>query len=444
MRARNALSVVVLLGLAASAASSTHAASESPPGITLADAVRIAATQSAAARLASARAAQAGDRAGQARAALLPSLAGTASTSRRTFNLRAQGFPLPPATPDIIGPIDNADARVRITQTLIDLPSWQRWQAAGLGERAGRADLEAASEAAAANGALAWLRAARARARAEARRQDLELAAELLRLAREQFAAGVSPAIDTTRASTQAAATRADLLVARNQADRARLDLARALGADPLAAAEPSDTLSGGTAVTSAPSDRAAALAYAREHRAELQSEAARLRRARVERTATSMERLPRLDAAADWGYSGQHPNDWQETHSVSIGVSLPVLDGLRRESRIAEQGALVSEAEVRSHDAADQVAAEVEAALLDLDSGQEQLGVTFERLRLAQEEVDQASERFRNGVAGNIEVINAQLSLLRARDAEIEARYTVAAARVALARATGVARDVH
>ena len=87
---------------------------------------------------------------------------------------------------------------------------------------------------------------------------------------------------------------------------------------------------------------------------------------------------------------------------------------------------------------------AEVEAALLDLDSGHEQVVVALDRLRLADEEVAQASERFRNGVAGNIEVINAQLSLLRARDAEIDARFAVAAARVALARATGVAREIH
>lgn len=420
-------------------------AAETPAArITLADAVRIASSQSAGARLAGARATQAGQRAGQARAALLPSLAGTASTSRRTFNLKAQGFPLPPTTPDVIGPIDNVDARVRVTQTVFDVPSLQRWQAAGLGAQAGRADLEAASEAAAANGALAWLRAARAGARVDARRQDLLLASELLRLAREQHAAGVSPAIDTTRASTQAAASRADLLVAQNLADRARLDLARALGADPLAVAEPADSLSGASAETGAPTEREAALAYARTHRAELQSEQVRLRRARLERTATSMERLPRLDAAADWGMSGQHSSDWQDTYSMAIGVSLPVFDGWRRESRIAEQGALVAEAEVRAHDAADQVSAEVEAALLDLDSGHEQLSVAQERLRLAQEEVDQAAERFRNGVAGNIEVINAQLSLLRARDAEIDARFTVAAARVALARAAGVARDIH
>jgi outer membrane protein TolC len=46
--------------------------------------------------------------------------------------------------------------------------------------------------------------------------------------------------------------------------------------------------------------------------------------------------------------------------------------------------------------------------------------------------------------VAGNIEVINAQLSFVRARDTDIDARFAAAVARVALARAVGVARLLH
>ena len=45
--------------------------------------------------------------------------------------------------------------------------------------------------------------------------------------------------------------------------------------------------------------------------------------------------------------------------------------------------------------------------------------------------------------MANNVEVINAQASLVRARDAEIDARFASALARVALARATGLARTL-
>lgn len=417
-------------------------ASEVP--LTLGEAVARATREAGAVRMAEARTAQSVDRVGQARAALLPSLSGSASLGERTFNLRAQGFPLPPTTPDVIGPIDNVDARVRVVQPVLDVAAWQRWRAAGLGAQVGRADLAATTEMAAQAAALAWLRAARATALVEARRQDLALALELQRLAREQHAAGVSPAIDTTRAGTQAIASRAALLVAENQRDRARLDLSRTLGAGVDTRLVPADTLSDALAHSRAPLELAPALALAHAERPDLAGERARLDRARRERGATAAERLPRLDAAADWGLAGQHTDDWHRTRSVAVGLSWPLFDGLRREARLAEQGAAVREATVRADDLEDQVRAEVEAALLDLDSGREQVAVALERLRLADEEVAQAAERFRNGVAGNIEVINAQLSLLRARDAEIDARFAVAAARVALARATGVARELH
>ena len=425
------------------------AASAAPMRLTLAEAVRIAAGESPAARIAALRSDQAERRVGQSRGALLPSLTGSASTSNRTFNLKAQGIPFPsipgvPRTPDVIGPINNVDARVRVTQTVLDLPSWQKWRAAGFGARAGRADQDAAAEAAAQAGALAWLRAARAGALVSARQQELGLALELLRLAREQQAAGVSPAIDTTRASTQAAASRGALLVAENQRDRTRLDLARALGMDPASAPEPADSLGDASAATDVPTEQAAALALALSHRADLMGEGARVQRARAEKAATSLERLPRVDAAADWGLSGQHTSDWQDTRTYALGVTMPLLDGGRREARVGEQEALIRESAVRERDLRDQVAADVRAALLDLASGREQRSVAAEQLRLAEEEVAQASERFTNGVAGNIEVINAQASLLHAHDTEIDARFTLAAARVALARAAGIARQLH
>src|SRR5260221_308842 len=159
---------------------------------------------------------------------------------------------------------------------------------------------------------------------------------------------------------------------------------------------------------------------------------------------APPVERLPRLDAEADWGYSGLHVADWQTTRAYALGLTMPVLDGGRREARIGEQDATIREEAVRAKDLHDQVAADVRGALLDLASGRDLGRVAAERLRLAEEEVAQASERFTNGVAGNIEVIDAQSTLLRARDAEIDARYALATARVALARAAGVARNLH
>jgi outer membrane protein len=306
------------------------------------------------------------------------------------------------------------------------------------------AESDAAAELAANNAAIAYLRAARARAVVEARESDVALAMELLSLADWQQHAGTSPAIDTTRARTQVVAARGALLLARNAAGRARIDLARAMGIDPAAPPVLADTLSEMLGASDAPSDSAGAAAFARAHRPELAAEQAKLGRSRTERTAITAERLPRLDVALDWGISGIHWNDAFPTHDYAAALTVPLVDGLRREARISEQLSVERESELRLHDLKDQVAADVDAAVLDLASGDEQLRVANERVALAEAELAQARERFTSGVSGNIEVINAQTSLVRARDAQIDARFAIAAARVAVARAAGVARTLH
>ena len=85
-----------------------------------------------------------------------------------------------------------------------------------------------------------------------------------------------------------------------------------------------------------------------------------------------------------------------------------------------------------------------MDAALLDLRSAAAQQSISGDRLRLAAEEVSQARQRFEAGVAGNIEVINAQESLVRAREADIDARFAGLTAKIALARSVGSARTLH
>src|SRR5205085_1871328 len=56
------------------------------------------------------------------------------------------------------------------------------------------------------------------------------LAAELVSMPQRQLRAGVGVGLDVTRAQSQLASTRAQLIAARNERNRASLDLLRALG----------------------------------------------------------------------------------------------------------------------------------------------------------------------------------------------------------------------
>jgi len=440
----------LLIALAFAAAAPLRAQTPTPVRLSFAGAVRQATGASAdsapaAVTIAGFRSDAAGARVRQARAALLPNLSLTGSWVNRTFNPQTLGFQLPGLSlPSLVPPFNAYDGRARVTQTLFDLSSVSRVSAARGQLNAADAERSAVIETAAQNVALAYARAARANAVVAARQADSALAAELVGLAVAQQQAGVSASIDVTRAKTQLADAAGRLVVAENQLDRAKIDLARALGIEPSTPITLTDSLSVQLGAADVPADRNAAVTQAIATRPDLIAEQARGAAARQAVSAISAERLPRLDLEADYGFSGLRVPDAVGTRQIAVEVTVPILDGFRREGRKAEQAATARESDVRVRDLRQQVAADVDGALLDLRSAGAQQQIAAERLQLAAQEVAEARQRFRAGVAGNIEVINAQSSLLRARDADIDARFAAVSARIALARSVGSARTLH
>jgi outer membrane protein TolC len=439
--------VVIAVGLATVGLAGA-ARAQAPVPLSLREAVTRAADQTAGVRVAGAEVEAAVARAGEARGALLPQLSASAMDMNRTFNLYAMGITLPtapgePPMPPLVGPFANVDARVRLNQTLFDPASYLRMKTAKVGVTGSTARESAAREAAAVKAAMTYLKVVRAQSVLEARKADAALAGELLELAETQLQSGVSTAIDVTRARTQKVAADGATLVAQNASEQAQIELARALGESPTTRYQLTDGLSAESLVGSIPLNADSLVALAIARRPELKVAEAVGDAASTMKRAIRAERLPRVDLFADYGASGLHPNDAIATRELGVQVSIPLLDGFRREARLEEQSAVEKEADLRAADLRDQVRAEVAGALLDLKNGEQQSAIAAERLQLAEDELSQAKERFSNGVAGNIELINAQASLNHARDAQIDARYTIATAQAALARAAGVAAGI-
>jgi outer membrane protein TolC len=428
-------------------AGAASAQDTTPVPLTLARAVAVAADTAPAVRLAELRATEAEQRVRETRGALLPSLNAAVSEDRRTQNLKTFGFELPlPAGSEIsdkIGPVDVFDARLRATTTLFDPAGLVRVRASRAAAEGSHADAATAAESAAQRAAATYVVAQRAAATVSARREVVRLAGELVSLAQAQLDRGVATALDVTRARTQLATAEGLLSVAQNQLDQARVNLARAMGVDPTTPLQITDSLTASTGAAGAPATEAAAVEAALANRPELRSAEAQQRAAQLGAQAVRAERLPRLDLAADYGVTGLNVPDAFPTYNIAVQVSVPVFDGFRREAREQQQRLAADEARVRAGDVRQQVEAEVRSALLDVASGQDQQRIAAERLRLANEELSQAQERFANGLATNIEVINAQQNLVRARDAVIDAQSVSASARVNLARATGTTLNI-
>ena len=441
----NRVAAAAVLAAACFGVPSLHAQAPASIRLSFADAVRRVTSQEAppSVELAGLRTDESRARVTQARSGLLPSVSVGGLWSNRTLNPKSLGFSFP-GLPSLIGPFNVVDGRVSLQQTVFDFSKLKRVNAAKSQLNASSAEGSAVEETAAQTVAVAYARAVRAQAVVSARRADSALAAELVTLANAQVQAGVSASIDVTRARVQLSESAGRLILASAQLERAKIDLARSLGLATDAAIELTDTLTLQLGEANVPTSRDAAVAQAVAVRPDLAAELARGTAARTAASAISAERLPRLDLAADYGLTGNTAPKSIATRQVGVQITWPILDGFRREGRLAEQKSVAQQSDVRAKDLRQQVAADVDAALLDLRSAAAQQSISGDRLRLAAEEVSQARQRFEAGVAGNIEVINAQESLVRAREADIDARFAGLTAKIALARSVGSARTLH
>ena len=293
-----------------------------------------------------------------------------------------------------------------------------------------------------ANAGVAYLRVLSAEETVRARTADSTVAADLLQQARRLVEAGVSPAIDVTRSEVSFGSVRTQLAVARNQADRSRLDLVRALNLPSSTRLQLADSL--GLAPLEIPREPDEAARYAREHRSELLAEHARTEATRRTLRAIRYENLPNLSVNGFYTESGQQTRVLVGSYYLQLLVSVPILDGLRRQNRSKEEQARLEIQEIREHNLADQIETEARQAVLDLGSAEQQVAIADERVKLAHRELSEAQQRFTAGVAGSVETTNAQSSVIAAQDALIQARVSYGTARVAAYRALGVIEQLH
>ena len=347
-----ALASALVALMCLSTSSSALAQQQVTTPLTLGDAARLAAKQSAPSLSARLRAREAAARVVQSRAELLPSVNALALQNGHTLNSATFGidFPTPAGEKpffdpngQVIGPINTLDVRARVTVPAIDFAARERVTSARLAERASDASARSAAEDAAAAAALAYLRATRADAIVQARAADSLLADSLVSIARDQLTAGVGVALDVTRAQSQLAGVHAQLIAARGDQSRTRLELVRAIGAPldfPVVLATPLQAMPVGNEVPS----EADAVALALRERPDLVAAQRALEAGRQNTRAIRAERLPTLAAFGDDGAIGKTPSHMLNTYNWGVQLSLPILDGFRREGRVSEQEAVAAD----------------------------------------------------------------------------------------------------
>jgi outer membrane protein len=421
---------------------SAEESERNPPELKLSlrDAIQAAIDNNVNVRLLKERIAAAQAHANTSLGALLPNVGGYLNGRNQTVNLAAFGLPADRLaalglTRSVTEPFEVYDARATLVQNIFSLSLIQRWRAAKSGIDVADLEAEVTKRDVMATVGLMYIEALRADEAVKAREADNELSRQLLKLARDRKAAGVATGLDVTRQEVQLENNTQRLLVSQNEQESARLNLIRALGIAFDIRLVLTDELKFVPVTTQAPEQ---ALLTAREQRLELRAQENRQRLASLSLSSVTSERIPSLSLNGDYGWIGLKPEDALSTRSIGLTLSVPIFDGGQRESRISENRSRVRQESIRMKDVSDQVTLEVRNALLTLESSTQQVGVSARGMELALKELIFAKDRFAAGLTTNIEVTNAQTSVARARDNQIEALFRFNASRINLARAKG------
>ncbi len=411
--------------------------------LTLDQAVGLALKQNPTAQIAILTAAQSEQDKNIARADLLPQANAKISDEAQKVNLRAQfGGKTPfPGFPKTLGPYQVFSAGPSFGAPVFDLTLWRRYQAARATVSASKANSLSTREQVILLVVSQYIGTLRAVANVEASQSRVNLAQALYDQAADLQKEGVGTGIDTLRANVELQNEKQRLIEAETDRETSLFALSRLLNLDPRQAIELADSLSFfDTPQPEAEPSIELALAERQEWKA-LESQ---IRAAENQKKASQDSRLPSLRFDGDFAYVGTSGNTTLPTYTYQASVNMPLFTGGRIHAEVVRADLEIRKLDQQKDDLRNQIALDVKSALLNLQSARNEVQVANLGVQLSKEEVDQARDRFKAGVANNIEVIQAQDSLSRANDNQIAALYRFNQARADLARSIGQMEKVY
>jgi len=237
------------------------------------------------------------------------------------------------------------------------------------------------------------------------------------------------------RQQVQLQSARQRLIAAQNTLDKRKLALARAIGLP----SGQAFTLASETQFHAAPPmtiDQA--VAQAATSRQDVQAAQARVDAARFAKQAQMASRLPSLHLDADLGVVGTSASNTDKVYTVAATVRVPIFEGGETRARVQRADTELKTREAELADITGSVRYDVEGALLDIKAADAGVGVADGARTLARQELDQAQDRFKAGVASTLELVQAQEAVASASEQYIASVYAHAIAKGELAKAIG------
>lgn len=185
--------------------------------------------------------------------------------------------------------------------------------------------------------------------------------------------------------------------------------------------------------------DLQAALATAMDHRKDFLSLEAQIDLMQREYKAVKYQRLPTVAFSGNYGVIGQTTGMYHGTFDAQASVRVPVFREAAQRGEQQQIQAELSSLRQREISLRTDMESQIRSAMLDEESTKELVKVAQSRVELARQELSDERDRFKAGVDDNLPVIDAEASLMQAQAQLVQALYQYNAAKLQLARSTGV-----
>jgi Outer membrane protein len=367
----------------------------------------------------------------------LPNLSARSTETSQQVNLKALGFPGFPGVPPVIGPFRVFDARAYLTQAIFDFSAISANRSGNEAVKASRFAYQNARDAVVLAVVSLYLQAITGTARIEAAEAQVATATAAFKQAGDLNRAGVVAGIDVLRSQVELQGEQQQLIFHRNEFEKQKLNLARAIGLPLGQQFRLSDRVPYGPPPQLTVE---AALQEAFEARADYQSALSAQRAAELRKRAAEAERYPALYFDGNYGAIGPGPMESHGTFAASVGVRVPVFDGGRIRADVLRADSEIEQRRAEAGDLRGRIDYEVRTAFLDLKSGGDQIEVAQSAVKLANDQVRHATDRFQAGVANSLEVVQAQQALATANENYTSALFAYNLAKASIARAIGMA----
>jgi len=369
---------------------------------------------------------------------LLPSVDASLKETVMQSDLPAQGLRIK-GFPTIIGPFGFTDLRASLSWSLVDVASLRNYLATKHNFAAAELTAEDARELVILTVGNAYMLALADETRIASVQAQVATSKVSLDQASANHEAGTAPLLDELRARVDYQTLQQQLIVAQNAFEKDKLALARTIGL-PLAQSFMLADKAPYTVFDKMDVDTAIQQAHA--NRKDLAAMVEQTSAVEDQRKAKTDERLPTLKFDGDYGDIGVNLKKSHGTGDATGTLSVPVFKeySLRGEAQQAQAQLDTQRAQLSDKKA--QVDADVRDALLDIASAEKMVEVARSSVDLANEVLNEAQQRYANGVSDNLAVSQAEQSVAQANDQYVTSLYRHNVAKLSLVRALGAGRD--